>query len=107
MEAVAVANVGIHFYKNVERFNINYEKLSGISKDDNTRNTDILWKLSCLLYPTASAWNGTMQLVHHGEYPSQSSITFLPMIDMDPTIAMWLYSTLHFVVIWRDTCFNF
>ena len=75
-EAVAVAKVGIHFYKNVERFNINYEKLSGISKDDNTRNTDILWKLSCMLYPTAPAWNGTMQLVHHGEYPSQSSITF-------------------------------
>ena len=54
-EYVAVAKVDIHFYKNVERFNINYEKLSEISKDDNSRNTDILWKLSCLLYPTAPA----------------------------------------------------
>ena len=26
-EDVAVAKVGIHFYKNVERFNIKYEKL--------------------------------------------------------------------------------
>ena len=60
--------VGIHFYKNVERFNINYEKLLEISKDDNSRNTDILWKLSCLIYPTAPAWYGIMQLVHHGEY---------------------------------------
>ena len=102
----AVAKVGIHFYKSVERFNINYEKLSEISKDDNSRNTDILWKLSCLLYPTASAWNGTMQLVHHGEYPCQSSITFLPMIDMDPTNASCIYSTLHFVAIWSGTCFN-
>ena len=68
--------VGIHFYKNVERFIINYEKLSEISKDDNSRNTDILWKLSCLIYPTAPAWNGTMQLVHHSDYPYQSSITF-------------------------------
>ena len=37
-----------------------YEKLPEISKDDNSRNTDILWKLSGLLYPTAPAWNGTM-----------------------------------------------
>ena len=46
-------------WHNVERFNIKYEKLPEISKDDNSRNTDILWKLSCLLYPTAPAWNGT------------------------------------------------
>ena len=59
-DVAAVAIVGIHFYKNVERFNIKYEKLSEISKDDNSRNTHILLKLSCLLYPTAPAWNGTM-----------------------------------------------
>ena len=105
-EAVAVAKVDIHFYKNVERFNINYGKLPEISKDDNSRNTGILWKLLCLLQPTAPAWNGTMQLVHHGEYPSQSSITVLPMIDMDPTNASCIYSTIHFVAIWSDTCFN-
>ena len=75
-EDVAFAKVGIHFYKNIERFNINYEKLSEISKDDSSRNTVILWKLSCLLYPIAPAWNSTMQLVHHGEKPGQYSITF-------------------------------
>ena len=41
-EDVAVAKCGIHFYKNVERFNIKYEKLSEISKDDNSRLTDTL-----------------------------------------------------------------
>ena len=50
------------------------KKISEISKDDNSRNADTLWKLSCLLYPTAPAWNDIMQLVHHGKYPSQSSI---------------------------------
>ena len=30
-ENVAVSKVGIHFYKNVEKFNINCEKLSEIS----------------------------------------------------------------------------
>ena len=96
-EDVAVAKVGIHFYKNVERFNIKYENLQEICKDDNSSNTDIHWKLSCLLYPTASDWNGTMQLVHHGEYPGESLINCLPMIDMDPTNASYIYSTLHFV----------
>ena len=103
-EDVAVAKVGIYFYKNVEWFDIKYEKLSEISKADNSRNTDILWKSSYLLYPTAPAGNDTM--VHHGEYPGQCSITFLPMINMDPTIASWIYSTLHFVAKWSDTCFN-
>ena len=57
-DVAAVAKVGIHFFKNVERLNIEYEKLTAISKDDNSRNTHILWKLSCLLYPTAPALNG-------------------------------------------------
>ena len=65
--------------------------------DDNSRNTDILWKLSWLLNPTTPAWNGTMQLVHHGEYSGPSLIHFLPMIDMDPTNESCIYSTLHFV----------
>ena len=44
-DVAAVAKVGIHFYKNVERFNIKYKKkLTEISKDDNSRNTCILWK---------------------------------------------------------------
>ena len=75
-DVAAVARVGIHFYKNVERFNIKYEKLPEISKDDNSRNTHILWKLSCLHYHTAPAWNCTMQLVNYGEYPGHSSIIF-------------------------------
>ena len=38
-----------------------------------------------------------MQLVHHGEYPGQFSINFLPMIDINPTNASCIYSTLYFV----------
>ena len=96
-DVAAVAKVDIHFDKNVERFNIKYEKLPDISIDDNSRNTDILWKLSWLLRPTTPACNGTMQLVHHGEYPGPSLINFLPMIDMDSTNESCIYSTLHFV----------
>ena len=54
-ENVAVAKVGIHFYKNVERFNINYEKLPEISKDYSSRNTDILIS-SALPYSSSLEW---------------------------------------------------
>ena len=50
-DVVAVAKLDIHFYKNVERFNIKYEKLPEIGKDDTFRNTDKLWKLSWVLHP--------------------------------------------------------
>ena len=38
-----------------------------------------------------------MQMLHRGEYPGQSSVTFLPMIDLDPNDPSCIYSTLEFV----------
>ena len=38
-----------------------------------------------------------MQACHEGEHPGKSSITFLPMIDMDPNDMSCVYSTLVFV----------
>ena len=38
-----------------------------------------------------------MQFVHHGEYPGKSSVTFLPMINMNPSDATCVYSTLKFI----------
>ena len=38
-----------------------------------------------------------MQTVSEGSYPGQSAITFLPMIDIQPTNMTCIYSTLHFV----------
>ena len=77
-DVAARAKLDIHFYKNVEMFNIKFEKLPEIAKDDHSRNTDILWNLSRLLHHKTPAWNGTRQLIHHGEYPgqSESSINF-------------------------------
>ena len=42
-------------------------------------------------------WSGMMQSVHKGEHPGKSSVTFLPMIDMDPGDMSCIYSTLLFV----------
>ena len=38
-----------------------------------------------------------MQSVHKGEHPGKSSLTFLPMIDMDPGDMSCIYSMLLFV----------
>ena len=38
-----------------------------------------------------------MQFVHKGDHPGESSIRFLPTIDMDPGNTTCIYSTLHYV----------
>ncbi|CAH3116456.1 unnamed protein product [Porites lobata] len=38
-----------------------------------------------------------MQTISKGSHPGKSSVTFLPMIDMDPTNMSCIYSTLKFV----------
>ena len=38
-----------------------------------------------------------MQMVHKGNHQGESSILFLPMIDMDPGNISCVYSTLHFI----------
>ena len=36
-------------------------------------------------------------MLQKGEYPGQSSVNFLPMIDLDPSDSSCIYSTLYFV----------
>ena len=43
-------------------------------------------------------WSGHMQMLQQGEYPGKSSVTFFPMIDIDPTNMTCIYSTLHFII---------
>ena len=42
-------------------------------------------------------WSGYMQNISKGEYPEQSKITYLPIIDLDPTKEKCIYSTLLFI----------
>lgn len=60
-------------------------------------NIGLLWKVSWLLRPRRPCWSGLMQLICKIDHPRQSSITFLPMIGMDPTDMTCMYSTLKFV----------
>ena len=38
-----------------------------------------------------------MQMLHHGEYTGESSVMFLPMIDLDPSDPSCIYTTMKFV----------
>ena len=64
---------------------------------DPTANLDILWKTSLLFGFFRPAWSGMMHYVHRGNHPGQSSVTFLPMIDMSSSDPTCIFSTLKFV----------
>lgn len=74
-----------------------YHELKAMEVSDPTAHIDILWEMSFCIHPNRPAWSGLMQTVHKGEYPGQSAIHFLPMIDMNPTDVNCVYSTLWFV----------
>ena len=76
---------------------LKYEKLSAINILDFSWKVDFLWKISWPLKSPQPLWSGMMQAVNNGETPDKSSITFLPMIDMDPGDMSCIYSTLLFV----------
>lgn len=61
-------------------------------------NDDIMWKISLSLckFPRPG-WSGMMKLVSKGSHPGQSSVMFLPMIDLDPGDLTCIHSTLRFV----------
>ena len=64
---------------------------------DPTANLDVLWKTSLLFDTMRPAWAGMMQVIHQGNHKGKSSITFLPMIDMNPSDVTCVSSTLKFV----------
>jgi len=75
-----------------------YKELRDVRVQDSSENLDLLWKLSQpLLRSPRPAWSGTMQMICNGNYPGQSSVMFLPMIDLDPGDMTCIYSTLVFI----------
>ena len=61
---------------------IKYNSIVIKEVQDPTANLDILWRTSLLFGLSRPAWSGMLQLSHRGNHPGQSSVTFLPMIDM-------------------------
>lgn len=92
-----VGRINIHpYFYNGDVLQI-YQELKDphIKKD---HSVDLLWKSSLLLKPERPQWSGLMQMVNTGDHAGESSVLFLPMIDMDPNDPTCIYSTLEFVV---------
>ncbi|CAH3149612.1 unnamed protein product, partial [Porites lobata] len=100
--AAEIANIGkidIHYYKtaNDVKVPLVYEKLPCLSKVNKTWKLDFLCSLVWPIRSPKPNWSGLMQTISKGSHPGKSSVTFLPMIDMDPTNMSCIYSTLKFV----------
>ena len=94
-----VGRVPIHFRKE-ERLGtgaIKFKNLCSFKAQNQEADLDILWKSSILFGSPRPSWSGMMQFVHDGDHPGKSSVMFLPMIDMNPTDASCIYSTLMFI----------
>ena len=91
-----VGRVPIQYHRE-ERSAVVYQKLHDMKAQDPTADLDTLWKTSIMFGLPRPAWSGMMQLVHHGNHPGRSSVMFLPMIDMNPSDVICVYSTLKFV----------
>ena len=74
-----------------------YVELHMPNVEDPTENADLLWNISWPLRSPRPAWSGFMQMIHKGNHPGQSSVLFLPMIDINPGDLNCLYSTMLFV----------
>lgn len=93
-----IGNINIEFYKiPPSPTPLRYQPLNLSPIEDPTSQLDMLWKTSLLHQTTRPAWSGMMQTLHHGEYPGQSDVVFLPMIDLNPSDPSCIYSTLKFV----------
>ena len=62
-----------------------------------SNDIDNLWQASWYFRNSSNYrpnWSGYMQNISKGEYPGQSKITYLPIIDLNPTKLKCIYSTL-------------
>lgn len=98
-DIIQVGRINIRYLKSqhTKRPPLTYKELKAMEVSDPTSNIDLLWEMSFCIYPNRPAWSGLMQSVAKGEYPGQSVIYFLPMIDMSPNDPNCVYSTLWFV----------
>ena len=100
-DVAAVGKIDIHRYYFNKPLNsilsMVYQKLPTISYKDPTWKLDLLWKVILPICSLRPGWSGMMQAINQGNHPGKSSVTLLPMIDMDPSDMSCVYSTLKYV----------
>ena len=82
-EIVEMGHIETHFFRHSSKKSaLKYEKLQSINESTENQEINLLWKCAWLLKPESPLWNGFMQMVNKGSHPGQSSVIFMPMIDM-------------------------
>ena len=78
------------------RQTIVFKQLPALINCDST--VDVLWELSLNFKQKKPGWQGMMHIIHQGlEHPGQSSVVFLPMIDLYSGDKTCILSTLNFI----------
>ncbi|CAG2207340.1 unnamed protein product [Mytilus edulis] len=98
-EIKALAKIEIKYYKpqSDRMAELSYAELKNLNTLDKTFRLDLLSVIIWPLKYPIPMWSGFMQMVQTGDYPGKSSVSFLPMIDLNASDMTCIYSTLNFV----------
>lgn len=96
-EITAFARINIKFYKEQSNWirQLKYEVFERREIGNQSWKLDLLSKV-CWPLKFCGSWSAIMHKTC-GSYPGQSNITFLPMIDLNPSDESCIYATLYFV----------
>ena len=101
-DIVAAGKINIQFYRQSgnRMEEMKYRKLMDLTHiDDASEEFEFLLKISRPLKYNLPSWSGVMHMVQNGNYPGQSSVVYLPMLDLNPSDMSCVYSTLHYVAV--------
>ncbi len=76
---------------------MNFEVLIDLHIPDPLACFNMLWKSAIVFNIPVPGWNGTMQMIQKGKHPGKATISFLPMIDLNPSDLSCIYTTLLFL----------
>jgi hypothetical protein len=98
-EVIQTAKIDIQFYKQPNCFmeEIKFRHLKEVSGDAEEEDLEFILKIARSLRVELPGWSGTMQMIQQGSHYGESTILFMPMIDMNSSDLSCIYSTLHFV----------
>jgi len=98
LKIVELTEVDVMEYKFTKyaRDNIMFDPLPFLEPVD--QKIDLIWEMSLRFKQPAPNWNGMMHLLHKDcSHPGQSSVVFLPIIDMYSGDKSCIFSTLQYL----------
>ncbi|KAK3097968.1 hypothetical protein FSP39_014885 [Pinctada imbricata] len=99
-DLILKGKINITYYKAPPKSSIKivFPKLKLEKIEDSTKNLDMVARIIWPLRAPTPSWSGLMHMCQTGQHPGKTTITFLPMIDMDSSDMSCIYSTMVFIV---------